>query len=100
KKSLGTINRKNKENPTIIVGPRVKGSNKGWYGHFVHEGINVYRKGFKRNHVKGANNNAALRRTKSNPFLTRAYEQTEGKVTGDAEVKFVKFVQRRLNKLK
>ncbi|WKW47263.1 hypothetical protein P3875_04145 [Myroides sp. JBRI-B21084] len=99
KKSLGTITGKNKENPTILVGPRVKGSFKGWYGHFVHEGVNVYNKGFKRKHKKGVNNSSAVRRTKSNPFLTRAYQQTEGKVTADAEAKFVKFVQRRLNKL-
>lgn len=99
KKSLGTITGKDKENPTILVGPRVKGNNKGWYGHFVHDGVNVYHKGFKRKHKKGANNNSAIRRTKANPFLTRAYAQTQGKVTADAEAKFVKFVQRRLNKL-
>jgi hypothetical protein len=99
KKSLGTITGKNKENPTILVGPRVKGSQKGWYGHMVHDGVNVYRKGFKRKHKKGANNNAAIRRTRSNPYLTRAYDQTQGKVTAEAEAKFVKFVQRRLNKL-
>lgn len=99
KKSLGTITGKNQENPTILVGPRVKGSNKGWYGHMVHDGINVYRKGFKRKHKKGANNNAAVRRTKADPYLTRAYDQTQGKVTAEAEAKFVKFVQRRLNKL-
>jgi len=99
KKSLGTITGKNKENPTILVGPRVKGNNKGWYGHFVHDGVNVYRKGFKRKHKKGANNSAAVRRTKANPYLTRAYNQTQGKVTAEAEANFVKFVQRRLNKL-
>src|SRR5690606_17659971 len=99
KKSLGTITGKNKENPTNLVGPRVKGSQKGWYGHMVHDGVNVYRKGFKRKHKKGANNNAAIRRTRANPYLTRAYDQTQGKVTAEAEAKFVKFVQRRLNKL-
>lgn len=99
KKSLGNITGKSKENPTIYVGPRAKGKNKGWYGHFVHDGVNSYRKGFKRKHKKGANNSAAVGRTKGNPFLTRAYEQTEGKVTKEAEAKFGKFVQRRLNKL-
>lgn len=99
KKSLGAITGKNKENPTILVGPRVKGSQKGWYGHMVHDGVNVYRRGFKRKHKKGANNNAAIRRTKADPYLTRAYDQTQGKVTAEAEAKFVKFVQRRLNKL-
>ncbi len=99
KKSLGTITGKNKENPTILVGPRVKGNNKGWYGHMVHDGVNVYRKGFKRKHKKGANDHAAVSRTRSNPYLTRAYDQTQGKVTADAEAKFTASVQRRLNKL-
>lgn len=99
KKSLGTITGKNKENPTVLVGPRVKGTNKGWYGHFVHDGVNIYRKGFKRKHKKGANNHAAVRRTKANPYLTRAYEQTKGQVTAEAEKQFVKFIQRRVNKL-
>lgn len=100
KKSLGVITGKNKENPTILVGPRAKRSFDGWYGHFVHEGVNVYRKGFKRKRVKNANNNSAIRRTRANPFLTRAYDQTQGKVTADAEAKFAAFVQRRLNKLR
>lgn len=100
KKSLGTITGKNKENPTILVGPRAKRSFDGWYGHFVHEGVNVYRKGFKRKRVKNANNNSAIRKTRANPYLTRAYDQTQGKVTADAEAKFAAFVQRRLNKLR
>lgn len=99
KKSLGTITGKNKEVPTILVGPRVKGNNKGWYGHFVHDGINVYRKGFKRKRVRGANDNMAIRRTKANPFLRRAYERTNGQVTTDAEKRFSKFIQRRIKKL-
>jgi|SRR5690554_3279770 len=99
KKSLGNITGKNKENPTIYVGPRAKRGHKGWYGHFVHDGANVYRKGFKRKRVKGANSGAAISRRPGNPYLTRAYSQTQGKVTADAEAKFVKFVQRRLKKL-
>lgn len=100
KKSLGLITGRSRENPTIYVGPRAKRGFDGWYGHFVHDGVNVYRKGFKRKHVKGANDKAAVTRRPGNPFLTRAYNQTEGKVTADAEAKFVKFVQRRLKKLK
>lgn len=120
KKSIGLITSKNKDNPTILVGPRVKGAfngydKSGWYGHFVHDGHNVYRKGFKRDRTgnrlskkkgdnyltraQSKNSKAAIGRTEPKPFLTQAYEQTEGKVTADAEAKFVKFVQRRLNKL-
>lgn len=98
KKSLGNITSKSK-NPTILVGPRAKGKNDGWYGHFVHDGVNIYRKGFKRKHKKGANNSAALSRTKANPFLRKALSTTEGKVTKDAEQKFEKFLQRRIDKL-
>lgn len=100
KKSLGTITATKSENPQVVVGPRAKRSFDGWYGHFVHNPVNVYRKGYKRIHKKGANERAAIaKRWRSNPFLTRAYDQTQGKVTAEAEAKFVKFVQRRLNKL-
>lgn len=107
KKSLGTITATRSENPQVVVGPRAKRNFDGWYGHMAHDGHNIYRKGFKRDHSgKGAlqrarakNSRGTISRTKANPFLTKAYERTEGKVTADAEVKFVKFVQRRLNKL-
>lgn len=98
KKSLGLITGKS-ENPTILVGPRVKGNNKGWYGHFVHDGVNLYQKGFKRKHKKGANNHAAKSRTQGNPYLDKAYQATQGRVTADAEAKFAKFIQRRIDKL-
>lgn len=98
KKSLGNITGKG-ANPTIYVGPRAKGSNKGWYGHFVHEGVNLYSKGFKRKRKKGANSSAAIRRTTANPFIRKAYETTKNVVTADAERKMASFIQRRINKL-
>lgn len=98
KKSLGTITGKS-ENPTILVGPRAKGSFDGWYGHFVHEGVNVYNKGYKRKRVRGANNKAAVSRTPGNPFLTKAYNATNGQVTADAEKRFIAYIQRRVEKL-
>ena len=98
KKSLGNITGKG-ENPTIYVGARAKGVNKGWYAHFVHDGVNVYSKGFKRKHKKGANSHAAIRRTTANPFLTKAYESTKNTVTTDAERKMALFIQRRIDKL-
>jgi HK97 gp10 family phage protein len=102
KKSIGTIvGRKGnaKDNPTVYVGPRAKGKQDGWYGHFVEYGVNVYNKGFKRKRKAGANNGAAIRRTKANPFMKNAYEQTKGAVTQDAENKVVRYIQKRIDKL-
>lgn len=98
RKSIGNITGK-QENPTIYVGARAKGNNNGWYAHFVHEGVNVYNKGYKRKRVRGANASAAVRRTQGNPFLTKAYAQTNGTVTADAEKQMIAFIQRRINKL-
>lgn len=98
KKSLGYITGKG-SNPTIYVGPRAKEPNNGWYGHFVHDGINIYRKGFKRKRTRGANASGALRRTSGDPFMTKAYEETNGQVTDDAEAKLAAFIQRRIDKL-
>ena len=98
RKSLGIIASKS-INPIVLVGARAKGSNKGWYAHFVHEGVNIYNKGFKRKRVKGANNSAAKSRTASNPFLIKAYEVTKSGATADAEQKMAAFLQRRINKL-
>lgn len=98
KKSLGNITGKSAD-PTIYVGARAKGQNKGWYAHFVHDGVNVYSKGFKRKHKKGANSSAAKRRTAANPFLNKAYESTKNGVTADAERQMARFIQRRIDKL-
>lgn len=98
KKSLGNITGK-QQNPTIYVGARAKGVNDGWYAHFVHDGRNVYRTGFKRKRVRGANSAGAIRRTQGNPFLTKAYERTNGQVTADAEKQMVAFIQRRIKRL-
>jgi hypothetical protein len=96
KKSLGNITGKG-QNPTIYIGPRAKGSNDGWYGHFVHNGHNIYAKGYRRKRIKGANMQAALKRTNGNPYMTKAYEATNGQVTADAEKKITAFIQRRIN---
>lgn len=98
KKSLGNITGKG-ANPTIYVGARAKGVNKGWYAHFVHDGVNLYSKGFKRKRKKGANMSAAIRRTTANPFITQAYESTKNNVTADAERKMAAFIQRRIDRL-
>lgn len=101
-KSIGTIVGKKgsaKDNPTVYVGPRAKGNNDGWYGHFVEYGVNLYNKGFKRKRKAGANNAFAVRRTKGNPFMKNAYEQTKGAVTQDAEAKVARYIQKRIDKL-
>jgi hypothetical protein len=97
-KSIGNITGKG-PNPTIYVGARVKGSNKGWYAHFVHDGVNFYNKGFKRKHKKNANSQAAKSRSAGNPFLKTAYDATKGIATADAEKRMAKFIQRRIDKL-
>jgi hypothetical protein len=99
KKSLGNITGRKTINPTIYVGPRVKGAFDGWYGHFVHDGVNVYNKGYKRKHTAGANEHAAIRKTKGNPYLTKAFVMTEGVVTVDADRRMTKFIQRRIDRL-
>lgn len=102
KKSIGTITGKKgtaKDNAVVYVGPRAKGKQDGWYGHFVEYETNVYSKGFKRKRKKGANNGAAIRKTKADPFMARAYNQTKGGVTQDAEVKVARYIQKRIDKL-
>jgi hypothetical protein len=98
KKALGLITGKS-PNPTIYVGARAKGSNDGWYAHFVHDGVNSYSKGFKRKRIKGANMASARSRSQGNKFLANAYTQTQASVTADSEKKMAKFVQRRIDKL-
>lgn len=98
-KSIGNITGK-QANPTIYVGPRAKGSFDGWYGGIVHDGHNIYNKGFKRKHTGGGiNNHAAKGRTVANPFMTKAYAMTDGMVTADAEKRITAFIQRRIDKL-
>lgn len=99
RKSIGYINGR-QENPTIYVGPRAKGANDGWYGHFVEYGHNVYRAGFKRKRKAGADNSAGVKnRVKARPFMRPAYEQTGGAVTDDAVRRVERFIQRRIDRL-
>lgn len=105
RKSIGEIVGKrgqSKENPTLYIGPRAKGNFDGFYGAWVHEGHNLYRAGYKRKRTASgtATNNAnATRKTRSNPFMKRAANQTQSSVASDAEKKMAKFIQRRIDKL-
>lgn len=104
--SIGTITgRKGQSrlNPTIYVGPRVKGKNKGWYGAMVEEGHNVYTTGFKRkNRSTGSTKRyagKAIGFVKPRRFMKPAYELTKGKVVSDLEKQTARFIQRRINRL-
>lgn len=119
KKSLGNITGRSKTNPTIYVGARAKRKHDGWYAHFVHDGHEQFNHGnikvtrgrdgrFKSVKVKGRfTKKSYLGRTRGashkfvtgNPFLHKAYEQTKSSVTADAEKRFSKFLQRRIDKL-
>ncbi len=101
KKSIGTITGKNKDNPTIYVGPRVKGKHLGFYGAWVEKGHNIYRKGFKRNRKgnRAFNATGASSTTTPKPFMKPAYEQTKGKVAQELEQKTAAFIQKRIDRL-
>lgn len=111
KRSIGIIESKAK-NPTVLVGPRAKRGNDGWYGHMVHDGHAVYRNDQNSKKVlKSGRKKSVLARVtnkrKGNavgfvegiPFQTMGYDKTKGMVTADAEKQFGKFIQRRINKL-
>jgi len=106
KKSIGTITGKKgnaKINPTVYVGPRVKGKWDGWYGAMVEGGHNVYRKSFKRSSHKAGSTkrykHKAINYVVPDPFMEKAYKQKQGRVTAEAEKRVAKFIQRRINKL-
>lgn len=100
RKSIGLITGRKTVNPTIYAGPRAKGNFDGWYGHFVHDGHAVYRKGFKRKRSRSANNaSGVIGKTSASPFMTNAYKATEGVVTADAEKRMARFIQKKIDKL-
>ena len=105
RRSIGVIvgrKGKAKDNPTVYVGPRAKGANNGWYGHFVEEDTNVYARGYKRKkRTRGANigSGAAVKVKPGQHFLKKAYETTEGKATAESADKIAKYIQRRIDRL-
>jgi len=82
RKSIGKIRGRRglaKVNAVIYVGPRSKGrKNDGWYGMFVDDGT---------------------KKQKAQHFMERAYNQTKGQVTADAEVKVARYVQKQIDRL-
>jgi len=96
----------------ILVGPRAKNGNDGWYGHMVHDGHAIYRNNQNRNKtLKSGRKKSVLARVtnkrKGNavgyvapiPFMDIAYEQTKSATTAEAEKQMTRFIQRRINKL-
>lgn len=75
------IGRKGNErvNAVLYVGPSLKGKNKGWYAHMVHDGT--------------------VRGIKPNPFMRKALAITRSRVTIDAEKRVVKYIQKQINRL-
>jgi len=103
KKSIGTITGKAR-NPTIAVGPRVKGAQIGFYGGWVDQGKNIYRSGFRRDRSGSAsgrarNNASARSRTRGAFYMKQSYELTKGQVTSDAEQKVAAYIQRQIDRL-
>jgi|GEM_PF-5124931 len=76
--SIGTITGKAKTKAVIYVGPRTKGKWDGWYGAMVHGGTVLQ---------------------KANPFMQRAYNQTQGRIVPELESKVTRYVQKQIDKL-
>lgn len=82
KKSIGNITGRRgraRTNAVLYVGPRSKGRKyDGYYGAMVHGGTKFQ---------------------KPNPYMDRAYNQTKGMVTKDAEEKVAAAIQKQIDKL-
>ena len=103
RKSIGTITGRS-ENPTVYVGPRAKGNNLGFYGHFIEYGHNTYKKGFKRKRSSSAkalrhNMSGVKSRTEANPFMAETYNETKGQVTPETADAVAKVIQKTIDRL-
>jgi HK97 gp10 family phage protein len=79
RKSIGKTVMRRARNPLVYVSPKKMAGVDGWYlRQFVIPGTK---------HIK------------SNPFLDRAYEQTQGKVSAEAETKVAKYIQKQIDRL-
>lgn len=80
KKSIGVrIDKKDKTNAILYVGPRTTGTKyNGYYGAMVHYGtVNQ----------------------SPNPFMDRAYNQTKALISQEAENKTIELLQKKINQL-
>ena len=79
KKSIGKKNMRKTRNAVLYVSPRSSKRADGWYlRQFV---------------IRGT------KHQKSNDFVDRAYSQTKGQVTKDAEVRVSKYIQKQIDRL-
>ena len=79
KKSIGKKNMRKTKNAVLYVSPRSSKRADGWYlRQFV---------------IRGT------KHQKPNAFIDKAYGQTKGQVTKDAEVRVAKYIQKQINKL-
>jgi hypothetical protein len=106
KKSIGVITAKSSRttNPVVYVGPRAKGVHKGFFGHWVEYGVNIYKKGFKRKHSgsaagKAYNARGVKRRLPGSNFMKNTYTETKGQVTEETVQSVTKYIQKRIDAL-
>lgn len=79
KRSIGKKNMRKTKNAVLYVSPRSTKRADGWYlRQFV---------------IRGT------KKQKANEFIDKAYSQTKGQVTKDAEVKVAKYIQKQINRL-
>ncbi len=79
RKSIGKKNMRRTKNAVLYVSPRSSKSADGWYlRQFVIRGTKYQ---------------------KAQPIMQRAYDQTKGGVTKDAEVKIAKYIQKQIDRL-
>lgn len=82
KKSIGKKNLTRANNPMLVVRANSRKSADGFYGRqFLTRGT---KKGNKLD---------------ANPFMQKAYDQTKGNVSADAEAKVAKYIQRQIDRL-
>ncbi|QLE02885.1 HK97 gp10 family phage protein [Galbibacter sp. BG1] len=102
KKSIGVQVARKAKNPMIVVRPKSSGKYDGFYGRaFVIFGHNVYRAGFKRSRKGNRSRNSlgAKAVIKANPFMNRAYQRTEGKVSQESLKSTEKYIQKLIDRL-
>lgn len=79
KRSIGKKTMRRARNPTLYVSPRSTKRADGWYlRQFVIRGTKYQ---------------------KANTFIDKAYQQTQGRVTKEAEVKVAKYIQKTIDRL-
>ena len=89
-------------NPGGIVGPRSRGKYDGFHlRQFVIPGHNIYRVGFRRNRRgnQTANARGALRRVAAQPFMDKAFQITQGRVSQESEARMTRFIQKQIDRL-